>query len=129
MPRLKKKLLIVEDERDLVDTLAVRLRAGGEFEVEVAYDGLAGLAKCVGFRPDVILLDLSMPKMDGWEFCRALREELEIKDVPIVVATAFMFEDTKKKAAQWGVARLVAKPFEERELADALASLAAEARC
>jgi two-component system, OmpR family, response regulator VicR len=129
MSRRKKKLLIVEDERDLVDTLAVRLRAGGEFEVETAYDGLAGLAKCVAFQPDVVLLDLSMPKMDGWEFCRALREDLKIEDLPVVVATAFMFEDTKKKAARWGVARLVGKPFEERELVDALSSLAAEARC
>lgn len=119
MPTLKK-VLIVDDERDLVGPLALRLAASGRYETAVAYDGAEGLAKALEFRPDVALIDLAMPGLDGWQLCRALREDPRTRGAKIIVMTAWLSPDLGRRAAAEGVAELLLKPFEEGDLLQAL---------
>lgn len=120
MPTPKKKILIVDDERDLVGPLSLRLAASGRYEVAVAYDGAEGLAKAVEFRPDIALVDLAMPGLDGWRLCRSLRENPLTRGVKIVIMTAWLSPDLGRRAAEEGVGELLLKPFEEDALLQAL---------
>jgi CheY-like chemotaxis protein len=83
----KKKILIVDDEADLREGLAILLWAKG-FEVFSAGDGQEGLHMALEVRPDLILLDVMMPRMDGYTFVKEIKNEESIKDTPIVVVTA-----------------------------------------
>ena len=78
----KTKILIIEDEHSLVDLLSVKLKKEG-FEVEFSYDGEAGYAKIVEYNPDIILLDIVMPKMDGYEVLEKMKEN-DIK-IPVII--------------------------------------------
>lgn len=120
MPTPKKKILIVDDERDLVGPVALRLAAAGRYETAVAYDGAEGLAKALEFRPDVALIDLAMPCLDGWQLCRSLRENPLTHGVKIVIMTAWLSPDLGRRAAAEGVGELLLKPFEEDALLEAL---------
>ncbi len=119
MPALKT-ILIVDDERDLVGPLALRLIASGRYEVAVAYDGAEGLAKAVEFRPDIALIDLAMPGLDGWQLCKGLREEPRTRGVKVIVMTAWLSPDLGRRAQAEGVCELLLKPFEEADLLRAL---------
>lgn len=128
MPRpAAKKILIVDDERDLVRPLALRLSAGGRYEVAVAFGGLEGFERAVACRPDIALVDLSMPGVDGWDLCRRLREDPRTRGTEVVIMTAWLSPDLGRRAAAEGVKRLLLKPFEEADLFSALES--AEALC
>lgn len=116
----RRKVLIVDDERDLVEPLALRLTACGRFELALAYDGEEGLARALEFRPDVALVDLAMPGLDGWDLCRRLREDLRTRGVELVIMTAWLSPDLGRRAAAQGVSRLLLKPFEDEDLFDAL---------
>lgn len=123
MPKhARRKVLIVDDERDLVRPLALRLAADGRYEVAVAFDGEEGLAQALQFRPDVVLIDLSMPRLDGWNLCRRLREDARTRETALIVMTAWLSPDLGKRAASEGVSRLLLKPFEEADLIKALDS-------
>ena len=115
-----KKVLIVDDERDLVKPLALRLAIGGRYEVAVAYDGEDGLAQAVQFRPDVALIDLAMPGLDGWHLCRGLREDTRTRRTKVIIMTAWLSADLGRRALSEGVTQLLLKPFEETELLKAL---------
>jgi len=121
MPKLAlKKILIVDDERDLVGPLATRLTAAGRYEVAVAYDGASGLERAMEFRPDVALIDLAMPGLDGWQLCRRLREDARTKGAKVIVMTAWLSPDLGKRAHAEGVNQVLLKPFEEADLLRAL---------
>lgn len=115
-----KRILIVDDERDLVRALALRLKALGRFDVALAFDGAEGLLTAVEFRPDVALIDLAMPGLDGWALCRRLREDPRTSRTKVVLMTAWLSADLGKRAVSEGVARLLLKPFEEEDLLKAL---------
>jgi CheY-like chemotaxis protein len=114
-----RKILIVDDEQDLVLPLALRLTAAGH-DVVVAYDGEEGLSRAAIFRPDVALIDLSMPGLDGWQLCRALREAFPTRRTKVVIMTASLSPELRKRALTEGVTDLLLKPFEEAELLDAI---------
>lgn len=82
----KQKILVVEDEEILLTALKEELGSGG-YEVEGALDGFEGLEKTKSFKPDLILLDLLMPKMDGMEMLQKLKTDSEIRDIPVVILT------------------------------------------
>jgi len=111
-----KKILIVDDERDLVEPLAMRLTAGGRFEVAVAFDGDEGFRKALISPPDLALVDLSMPEMDGWELCRRLHGNPRTRQTRVVVMTAWVSADLEKRALSEGVTKVLLKPFEDAEL-------------
>lgn len=120
MPAKIKKLLIVDDERDLVKPLALRLAATGRFEVAVAYDGAEGLETAARFRPDIALIDLAMPLLDGWTLCRRLREDPATRGTKVIIMTAWLSSDLGRRALEEGAVELLLKPFEEADLLKAL---------
>ena len=109
---MKGTLLVIEDDARLVEALKLYLSNAG-YEVITAANGLEGLQKMYAHRPALIILDVMMPKMDGWETCRRIRE---VSGVPIIMLTARGQESEKVKGLKLGADDYVAKPFSLREL-------------
>lgn len=116
------RVLIIDDEADLVEMLQLRLQALGRYEIETAYDGDEGLAKAKSDHPDVVLLDTVMPKVDGWEVCRRLKADPQTRDTKVVVMTA-AGAGAQKSAQEAGADELMLKPYEFNDLVSLLASL------
>ena len=109
----KKTVLIVEDEVNIVDIVRFNLQREGYATLE-AYDGEAGLALARAKKPDLILLDVMMPKMMGFDVCRALRAEGD--NVPVIILTAREEEADKVLGLEIGADDYITKPFSMREL-------------
>lgn len=109
---MAEKILVVEDEASLVETLQYNLRREG-YQVAVATDGLTALELARKERPDLILLDLMLPQLDGLEVCRILRREM---NVPIIMLTARTDEVDRVVGLELGADDYVSKPFSMREL-------------
>ena len=109
---MKTRILLVDDDQTLSSLLGQYLRESN-FEVLVAPDGTAGLRLAYNERPDLILLDVMLPGMDGWEVCSRLRE---LSDVPVIMITAKATEADKLRGFQLGVDDYVTKPFSFVEL-------------
>ena len=110
---MSKKILVVEDERNIVDILTFNLAREG-YETLEALDGAAGLRLALEQDPDLILLDLMLPKMDGFEVCRRLREQG--RATPIIMLTAREEETDKVLGLELGADDYITKPFSMREL-------------
>ena len=108
-----KKILVVEDERNIVDILTFNLAREG-YETLEALDGAAGLRLALEQDPDLILLDLMLPRMDGFEVCRRLREQG--RATPIIMLTAREEETDKVLGLELGADDYITKPFSMREL-------------
>jgi DNA-binding response OmpR family regulator len=109
------KILIVDDEADLVETLSFRLEAAG-YEVIKAFDGIEGLDKARSTSPDLIILDVMMPKMDGYHVCRMLKFDDRFKEIPIIMLTARGQEQDKHTGKEVHADCFITKPFESAEL-------------
>jgi DNA-binding response OmpR family regulator len=119
---MAKKILIVDDETVLQMGVAIRLKASG-FEVLTASDGLAGLEMARKEEPDLILLDLMLPKMDGYKVCRMLKFDPRYKNIPIIMLTARAQDVDKNMGSEAGVNAYMTKPFDHRELLDKINEL------
>lgn len=108
----KKKILIVEDEKDISEIIAYNIQRQG-YEVETAYDGETGLQKALTGEFDLILLDVMLPKMDGFQICKKVREKLE---TPIIILTAREEETDKITGLDLGADDYMTKPFSIGEL-------------
>lgn len=109
----KKRVLIVEDEKNIVDIIRFNLDREG-YDVLEAYDGEAGLALARAEKPDLILLDVMMPKMMGFDVCKALRDGGD--NVPVIILTAREEEEDKILGLEIGADDYITKPFSMREL-------------
>ncbi|MCL2564847.1 MAG: response regulator YycF [Defluviitaleaceae bacterium] len=109
---MSKKVLVVDDEKNIVDIVVFNLKKEG-YEALTAFDGEEGLKKVLDEDPDLILLDIMMPKMDGFEVCKKIREK---KDTPIIMLTARAEEVDKVLGLELGADDYVTKPFGVREL-------------
>ena len=109
----QKKVLIVEDEKNIVDILRFNLQRSGYQTVE-AYDGEDGLNKARSENPDLILLDVMLPKMIGFDVCKTLRSEGN--NVPVIILTAREEESDKVLGLEIGADDYITKPFSMREL-------------
>ena len=109
---MNNKILTVEDETAIADILAFNLEREG-YETETAYDGNDGLKKALEGEPGLILLDVMLPGMDGFEVCRRVREQSE---VPILMLTAREEESDKVAGLELGADDYITKPFSMREL-------------
>ena len=109
----KKRVLIVEDEKNIVDIIRFNLSREG-YNVLEAYDGEAGLALARAEKPDLILLDVMLPKMIGFDVCRTLREEGD--NVPVIILTAREEEEDKVLGLEIGADDYITKPFSMREM-------------
>ena len=108
-----KTVLIVEDEKNIVDILRFNLQRAGYQTLE-AYDGEDGLAQAVSANPDLILLDVMLPKKNGFDVCRALRDQGS--SVPVIILTAREEETDKVFGLEIGADDYITKPFSMREL-------------
>ena len=108
-----KRILIVEDEKNIVDILSFNLAREG-YQVLEAYDGKAGLQLALEQNPDLILLDLMLPEMNGFDVCRALRTEN--RSTPVIMLTAREEEADKVLGLELGADDYITKPFSMREL-------------
>ena len=113
MEQQGKRILIVEDEKKIVDIIRFNLNREG-YETIEAYDGAAGLALARAEKPDLILLDVMLPKMIGFDVCRALRGEGD--NVPVIILTAREDEEDKVLGLEIGADDYITKPFSMREL-------------
>jgi two-component system phosphate regulon response regulator PhoB len=111
-----KKILIVEDERDVVDLLTLNLRKAGGFIISTASDGAAGLQKARTEKPAFIILDLMLPKMPGLEVCKILKTDPGTRHIPIMMLTAKAEEIDRIVGLEFGADDYVTKPFSPREV-------------
>ena len=118
MPRI----LLVEDNEMNRDMLSRRLVRKG-FEVDMAFDGRAGVDKARGGAYDLILMDMSLPEIDGWEATRQLRAAPETKTVPIIALTAHAMAGDREKALEAGCNDYDTKPIELDRLLGKMAAL------
>lgn len=109
---MSKKILIVDDEKNIVDILKFNLSKEGFSTIE-AYDGEQGMEKALNEKPDLILLDIMLPKMDGFTVCRKLRQTIS---TPILMLTAKEEEVDKVLGLELGADDYITKPFSPREL-------------
>ena len=106
-----RKILVVDDNRDNQDILTFRLQLMGGFEILVAYNGKEALEVASRARPDLILMDLRMPVMDGYEATQALRRTEWGKNMPIIAVTVGSTEEHREKALRVGCSDFIAKPI------------------
>ena len=111
-----KRILIVEDEKDVIDLLILNFRKAGGFAVSTATDGANGLAKARSDKPDVIILDLMLPKMSGLEVCKLLKSDQATRHIPILMLTARAEEVDRIVGLEFGADDYVTKPFSPREV-------------
>lgn len=120
----KRRVLLVDDEPDLVQMVAMRLRVAG-YEVTLAYDGEQALEQARQSKPDVMILDLMLPKLDGYQVCRTLKSEEATQAIPILIFTARAQDQDVKQAHACGADGYLSKPFEANILLDKLRELLA----
>ena len=106
-----KKILIVDDEVDLVETVRFPLELDG-YQVLVSYNGEDALSLARKEKPDLILLDLMLPKLDGYKVCRLLKFDERYKHIPILMLTAKTQEKDKILGKETGADEYITKPFE-----------------
>jgi two-component system, OmpR family, alkaline phosphatase synthesis response regulator PhoP len=119
----KRRLLIVDDETDLVDMLAMRLEATGLFEIQKAQDGFEGLARAAEWKPDIVLLDNVMPGLDGWEVCRRLRADSRFDGLLIAMMTAGTPQKSQQRARDFHADALILKPYDQSDVINTLKGL------
>lgn len=111
----KPLILVVDDEEEILEMLELRLKAKG-YDVLSFHSAREALGLLDKKKPDLILLDLLMPEMDGWEFCKALRLKVAHQDTPVIVLTASQGLDLEEKIAQAGVSAYLQKPYDDSVL-------------
>lgn len=123
----KAKVLVVEDYEDAREMYQEFLEFEG-FEVETAKDGLEALERAKHSRPDLILMDMSLPLVNGWEATRRLKEDEETADIPVVALTGHAFPGHADKAKQVGCDAFVTKPALPQDVADRIRSMLSQPR-
>jgi len=118
----KRKILVVEDEAELTGAIRIRLEQAG-YEVLTAYDGQEGLEKARAENPDLIVLDLMLPKIDGYKVCRMLKFDEKYKKIPVVMLTARAQEKDEDLGYEVGADAFITKPFKYQVLLAKIAEL------
>ncbi|MBU3911054.1 MAG: response regulator [Candidatus Omnitrophica bacterium] len=118
----KKKILVVDDEQDLRKMLRFRLEAVG-YDVDEAGDGQEGLDKARSHWPDLVILDLMLPKIDGYKVCRMLKFDERHKHKPIIMFTARAQEKDAELGKEMGADAYITKPFEPKVLLEKIKEL------
>jgi len=110
------RILIAEDERDIRELVAISLRGLGGFDVTQAANGAEAVERARAEHPDLILMDVRMPKMTGYEACRQLKESADTQDIPIVFLSAKGQESEIQQGLTVGAVQYILKPFAPDEL-------------
>ena len=112
-----RKVLLAEDEEDIQKVAQISLQFRGGWEVSLATNGEECLAKAASDRPDLILLDCMMPKLDGYETCRRLKQDPSLRHIPVIFLTAKAQETEVRKGLSLGAIGYLIKPFNPMSLA------------
>lgn len=116
---MTKKILVVDDSKTISDMVRGLLERIG-FEVETAFDGIEALEKVKKVLPDLIILDVNMPKMDGFRVCRLLKFDRNFRSIPIIMLTARDEEENIKTGIKTGADLYLTKPIEPEKLIEAV---------
>jgi two-component system alkaline phosphatase synthesis response regulator PhoP len=109
------RVLVIEDERDIAELMRYNLAREG-YEVRLTGSGSEGLKQARESRPDLVLLDIMVPELNGWEVCRRLKQDPELRDIPVIMVTGRVEEGDKVLGFEMGADDYVTKPFSPREL-------------
>ena len=112
---MPQRVLVVEDEPNIVDSLSFLMKQAG-FDVRIARDGDAALRMIENDIPDLVLLDIMMPRRDGYDVCRTIRSNPDWRDVRVVMLTAKGREFDRQKSLDLGADDFITKPFSTRDL-------------
>ncbi len=115
-----KKILLVDDEQALVEMMTLRLEANG-YQIIPAHDGQTALKLARSERPDLIILDVMLPKMDGYKVCALLKKDSRYAKIPILLFTAKAQSEDRKVGEEAGADGYVTKPFEPQVLLSKIA--------
>lgn len=113
----RKSILVIEDEEDLNLALSARLRRAG-FHVLSCFDARSGLERTGFHKPNLVILDLVLPGMDGFEFLHQMLDVSRLRDIPVVVVTDRLDDDVRAEADRLGVAEILEKPCSHRAVVD-----------
>jgi len=119
----RRRILVVDDNKDGADSLAMLLKVAGH-QVHTAHDGLEAIAAASRLHPDVVLLDIGLPKLNGYEVCRRIRQEPWSSGATIIALTGWGQEEDRKKSADAGFDAHLVKPVKQEELTRLLAQQA-----
>jgi len=119
------KILVIDDEKDVLEVLRLVLSRSG-YDVTASSSGMEGLASAQSERPDLVLLDIMMQRMDGWEVLRALKSGAETRDIPVVILSARVEPKDKIRGLQEGAVDYVTKPFAVREILEKVSLILGE---
>lgn len=118
----KKKILIVEDEESLLKLESILLTSRG-YEVVGAADGAAALEQVVAERPDLVILDIMLPEIDGFEVCRRIKQNPETAHIPVMMLTAKKSDQDCARGMAAGAAAYVTKPFKSARIVEIIQDL------
>jgi len=122
MAEKRKKILVVDDSQDMRIILSMRLKING-YDVIIAQDGQEGLDRARADAPDLIILDLMLPKIDGYEVCRMLKFDDKYKNIPVIILSALDQQEDREKAVGSGADAYFIKPFDLELLLNKIKSL------
>ncbi len=112
-----KRILVVDDTKEIVQVVSQRLKSWG-YQVLTAASGEEGLTMAMEQVPDLVLLDIMMPKLKGWDMCARLKSDPKTKHIPVIFLTALGLADHVKAGLEQGADDYLVKPFEPEELRD-----------
>jgi len=121
------KILVIEDDESSRKILKLRLEAAGHNVLE-AENGIFGLSMAKEFRPDLIFLDIMMPKMDGWQVCRALKADAQTSKIPVVILTALTEQVDALRGMEVGADEYITKPWDITRLLETVAQLVGKSK-
>ena len=122
-----RKILVVDDEEDLLNLLRRHLKDAG-FEVETALSGAEAKSKAENFGPDLVILDVGLPDIDGISLCQWFKHQEHLKDIPVVFLSVWATEKLKATGLRAGAAAYVAKPFSPQEFIARIEKIMARCR-
>jgi len=121
-----KKILFVEDQEDIQAVARIALETVGGFTVEICSNGSLALTRALEFKPDLLLLDVMMPGMDGPETLKKLRELKQTADTPVIFMTAKVQQNEVESLMKLGARGVISKPFDPMKLADSIREILEE---
>ena len=127
MSLMRKKILVVEDNTELLELLRLNLKAAG-FAVATATNGIEALKKAHSLLPDLVLLDLVLPELDGFAVCETLRKGAATASIPIIVLTGLNNDYARRAGLQAGACAFFAKPVNPKHLVAAIKEMLRQAR-
>ncbi len=127
-PDLKRRILVVDDEADVTQVIVKGLRKTGQYEVANAADGFEAGIQVARFGPDLVVLDLMMPNLDGFQVCRLIKSNPDTRHIKVLVLTGYASEQNKGLAMECGADAFLAKPIELEQLREHVEKLFAGRR-